>query len=229
MRFSHFGLSFVAAIALLSCNAPADRKADNAANTASAASAAPAAGLWKKMVTRDVDMNESEDTMAHHLKEQNGDTALYQMFVGAVRSGKITAYNNVGAFFSNKLSDAELKSITETKVDTVVITDPVTGASTTSAVPRDFKYNAIHRYRILEQWDFSPSTGKTDIQIVGIGPLMDLYTENISGLTRVIFWMRFDDAKTVLAAYEQLHPGNTLAAHIWTDYFKTDVKPTAQK
>jgi hypothetical protein len=222
MHVHHFVTSLLTIVLLYSCNAPVVQKSNNAP--------APAEhGTWKKLVTRDVDLNEREDTVTHHLKDQDGDTALFQMLVNAVKSGKITAYNNIGGFFANKLSAGELNSILEPKVDTVVITDPVTGSNTTSVVPRDFKYRDIHIYQILEEWVFDPASGKTGIQITGIAPMMDVYSENLRGVEHAIFWLRFEEARGILAAYEQLHPDNTLASHIWSDYFQSDIKPAVQK
>jgi hypothetical protein len=225
MRFQKIAGAFFALMILAASCTPIAKKDDGSVT----ATPGNASGIWKKQVTRDIDMTEREDTMTHRLKGQNGDTSLFEMLVSAIRSGKLTAYNNIGPFFTNKLSDAELKDMMATKTDTVVVSDPVTGNNTTSIVSKDFQYRDIHKYRVLELWEFDPATGKTEIQITGVAPLMDLYTQNISGLQHAIFWLRYEDAKSILAAYEQLHPDNTLSSHIWSDYFQSDERPVMQK
>ena len=211
---------FVFILLFCRCTA-AGQKADNAPQP-------QVAGTWKKQVTRDIDMKPEEDTVLHHLRDQNGDISLFEMLVNAVKSGKLTAYNNIGPFFTNTLSVAALNDAMSPKTDTEVITDPVTGNSMTTVVTRDFQYSNIHKYRILEEWGYDPVAGKTEIQVTGIAPLMDVYTGSYSG-TKSVFWLHYADARGILATYEERHPDNTLASHIWKDYFRSDIKPVVQQ
>ena len=152
------------------------------------------------------------------------------MMIIAIKAGKLTAYATYDNDFTTKLTAEGLKEITKTKTDTVIITDPVAGKEEMKIVHMDFNYNAIHKYRVLEEWTFNPNTGKTDIQITGIAPVRDIYgTDGTFRGVQAMFWVHFNDIHSILARYEQYHPDNTIAMHVWDDYFLSEVKPEGVK
>jgi len=180
----------------------------------------PGNTVWKKQVARVIDMSVQEDTVVHHLRDMSPDTTLTEILVNAIRAGKITAYANTGNFFSEKLTKDMLEALLSSKPDTVSITDPVTSQEMIKIVSHDFNYEAINKYRIIEDWTFDPNTGKTQIQITGIAPIRDVYGSagEFRGVM-AMFYLRFNDVKNIISRYELYHPNNTIASHVWNDYF----------
>jgi hypothetical protein len=185
---------------------------------------------WRKQVARLIDMREKEDTASHHLRDMSSDTSLFEMIINAIDDGRLIAYSPMDTRFSVKLSKEVVNEMVSSRVDTIMLQDPLTAEWSKKLVNNDFNYNAIHKYRILEDWTFNVASGKTKIQVVGIAPTQDVYGEdgNFRG-TSNMFWLQYADARPILDIYEQYHPGNTVAGHIWDDYFKNDGKLGVQR
>ena len=130
----------------------------------------------------------------------------------------------------SKISFDSLKSLIGVEVDTIIVTDPNTNSELRKIISRDLIYSRIGAYTLIEEWAFDPHTGKTDIQIRAIGPSKverDNRGTIAAGLP--LFWVRYADTHGMISHYDQYHPDNTLASHIWADYFLSDVKPEVQK
>ena len=185
---------------------------------------------WKKQVARLIDMGEKEDTASHHLRDMSSDTSLFEMIINAIDDGRLTAFSPVDNRFSMKLSKDVINEMVSSRVDTVMIQDPLTAEWTRKIVAKDFNYDAIHKFRIMEEWTFNVTTGRTKIQILGVAPTRDLFGEdgNFRGVQNM-FWLQYNDLRPILDVYEQYHPDNTIASRIWNDYFKNDVKLGMQR
>ena len=185
---------------------------------------------WKKTVYRTIDLAQKEDTAKHHLTDVTNDTTLFEIMANAIKAGKLVAYSNFDHNFTTRFTAVQLKEIMGNKTDTTLIVDPVTNKEKQIIVHHEFNYDAVHKYRLLEEWTFDPITGKTDIMIEGIAPLREIYGDdgNFRGV-QAMFWLRYTDAHQVLARYDKIHPTKCFATYIWDDYFLSDVKPAVAK
>jgi gliding motility-associated GldN-like protein len=186
--------------------------------------------VWRKDVARMIDMAEQEDTVVHHLKDANSDSSFIVLVINAIKAGQLTAYSNVDHSFSTKFTIADLNQIIAPKRDTVVVTDPVNGDEIIKIVVRDFDFDMIHKYRVLENWAFDPASGKTEIQIAGIAPIREVIGDDgaFRGI-QALFWLKYDDVKGILARCGKYHPTRNLNTLTWDDYFLSDTKPAAVK
>ncbi len=184
----------------------------------------PSPMVWKKQVTRMIDMREKDDTIEHHLRDVSRYTTLLEYMIKEINAGKLTAYSNCdGGLFTQKLTAKELEQQMSSKPDTVTITDPVTGKEVVKVITRDFNFDIVHKYRLKEEWTLDPNTGKTQIQIVGIAPIKEIFGENGSFRGyQAMFWLHFNEARAAITQYELYHPNNTIGSHIWDDYFTSD-------
>jgi len=180
---------------------------------------------WKKEVTREVEISNKEAPTARRNAKKPADATLVELLISAVRAGRLVAYSNTDINFSTRLSMEELDGMTASKRDTFMITDPVSGEEHRKVVARDFKPDAIHKYRVLEQWTFAPYTGRTEIQIVGIAPIREVFSSDGSFRgVQAMFWLQYKDAAPFLDKYEQSHTDSNIRTGIWTDYFSADNK-----
>lgn len=194
------------------------------------AQTAPPPPSWKKRVARTIDLAEKEDTARHKLRNMSSDSLLIQMIVSNVQSGKLAAYNTWDPMFTTKMTQSELKERFASKIDTIIVVDPITGKEQTKTRKTDVNYDLLQKFRVLEDWTYYPSTGTTQVQAIGIGPVQDVYGDDGSYRgQQMIFWLKYNEAKQIIDRYEQYHPDNTLNKHIWSDYFLSDVKPKEQK
>ena len=181
--------------------------------------------VWKKQIARVIDMGAKNDIGSQRISDVSSENSLMDMFVNLIRGNKIIAYTNSDHNFTTKLTVAELNRILAGKKDTVLTVDPVTGKTTTKVTQKDVNLDAIHKFKILEEWSCFPATGKTEIQIIGLAPLKDVVADDgtVHGV-QPLFWLRFNDISAILVRYQQYHPNNTLAGHVWDDYFNSDGK-----
>ncbi len=188
-------------------------------------------GIRTISVIRTVDMRQTDDTIRHHLVDQNfGDSALGQIFVAAILEGKIAAWEVYSNLFSKKLTNPEILKMVTNKPDTMFENESNgNGTEIIKCFTRDFNYSAMSTYKILEEWSFDTRTGKTEIQIEAMAPVLNVYVDGIFRGFNTMFWLKMDEVKDIIARYEQYHPDNTFAMHIWNDYFLSDVKPEAAK
>jgi len=171
-------------------------------------------------VARIIDISEKEEPLDHHLRDVSPDTTILEMMVNAINAGKVTAYAGYDNNFTVKLTKETLNEMLVSKPDTITLTDPVSGKEITKVTRKDFDFNAIHKYRILEQWTFNQSSGKTEIEIIGIAPIQDIYGYDGSFRgVRGLFFLHFNDAWNIINRYELYHPNNTISSLIWNDYF----------
>jgi len=196
----------------------------------SSAAVAQSSGVWKKTVYRTLELGQKEDTVKRHLTDVTNDTTLFEIIANAIKAGKLPAYANYDHNFTTRFTSAQLKEMMGNKSDTTLIVDPVTNTEKQIIVHHEFNYDAVHKYRLLEEWSFDPATGKTDIRIEGIAPLREIYGDdgNLRG-EQAMFWLRYSDARQVLNRYDKLHPAKPFASLIWEDYFYSDVKPKQAK
>ena len=88
----------------------------------------------------------------------------------------------------------------------------------------------LHNYKIMEEWNFNPLAGKTEIQITGIAPCYSIFDDKwVNRTYHPVFWTRYRDVREIITRYEQYHHTNIIAAHIWNNYFFSDVKPQIVK
>jgi hypothetical protein len=217
MKISHRKLLTLVAL-LLTCNILFAQKASD--NTT----------VWKKQVAREIIVKDTEDTKKHHLRDLGTDTTLLEMIVNAVKAGKLTAYSNFDYRFTTKLTMGQFNDMINPKPDTVTVTDPASGKERTVMVNHDFDYDAVTKFRILEDWTFNTTTGNTDIHIEGIAPIKEIYGQNgdFRG-TQAMFWLKYNEVAPILDRYAKIHPDKSLGFRIWNDYFYSDVKPGEKK
>jgi hypothetical protein len=187
--------------------------------------------VWKKQVAREIIVKDTEDTKKHHLRDLGIDTTLLEMIVNAVKAGKLTAYSNFDYRFTTKLTMQQFNEMVTVKPDTVIVYDPIPEKGRALIVNHDdIDYDAIKKFRILEDWTFNITTGNTDIHIEGIAPIKEIYGENgdFRG-TQAMFWLKYNEVVPILDRYAKTHPDKSLGFRIWNDYFYSDVKPGEKK
>jgi len=190
----------------------------------------PSGNVLRNQVTRQVAINSKEDTATPHLRPTGADSSLTQLLVSAVYSGRLAAYPIADLSLATRLTTQEINDKVGERIDTQIITDPVTGDETTKVVKTEFNSDAVQKYRFLENWVLDPATGKTEIQITAIAPVRDIYGMDGSLLGfQGLFWLKYDDVKDVLMKHEHSDRKHGLMNLLWDDYFLSDGKPAAAK
>lgn len=178
--------------------------------------------VFRKEVVRIVVDSFPNDQAEHHLRDVSSDSSLYEVIAAAVRSEKIKAYADG---LKKIRTVAEIDAMLEQHRVMEEVEDPVTGE--TKRVTRHMGEPTwgFHTFKVMEEWAFYPSTGKTEIKIEGIGPVYEEFNLGSGKIEyRTLFWVKFNDVKDVLARYAAYRPQSSFQNLIWDDYFPGDVK-----
>ncbi len=185
--------------------------------------------VWKKTVSRVIDLKRPADTLTHLLLDHSADTTLFEFLIHGIKNGSLLAYKIDNYTYNEKLTKDALSAILTPGPDTIVVVDPVTGAELMKTVANEFDVSTVHKYRIVEDWTFEPVYGATTINIIGIIPLQDIRINGNYLGVKGLFFVKYADALKTIEKYNQLNPTNTMAMKIWDDYFLNDTKPDTIK
>jgi hypothetical protein len=100
--------------------------------------------------------------------------------------------------------------------------EDVDGTMLKKAIKQEFNYRNVTDFRIMEEWRFNRKTGKTDIQIVGICPLRQVWNarHDIKIGKMPMFWLRYEDVRDEINQYELNHPHHNIGSSLWDSYFR---------
>ncbi len=174
--------------------------------------------IWSKTSLRTIEISGHLDFLDNQLTNyfEPGLCIIADLF-DSIHKKKITAFNDQGDRFQNKLSPEQINFWTE--VDTIEILDPISGENIMKIIHYDFDPDWFNKYTILESWSFNYLRGITRIKILGIEPRLDK-----TGLKFIkyenLFWVRYEDVLDILHRYDEYHPLNNLSTSLWQSYFK---------
>ncbi len=186
---------------------------------------------WKKTVYRTIEFREQENKKKLPLKDAATSSNLAEILYEAVMMGKLNAYWTYDNNLTHLLTSREVHALLGgDKPDTISVTDPVTKIETIKVITRDPNLESFQKFRVLEEWVFNAATGKTDIQILAIAPVKDIFgPDGMFRGVQPLFWIKYTEALPSIVKFDGFHPTGTIAMHIWDDYFMSEVKPEAAK
>ncbi|HVB03441.1 MAG TPA: gliding motility protein GldN [Chitinophagaceae bacterium] len=178
--------------------------------------------IWGKRIWREIDTREKMNLpFRYPANEDNGSQMFINILLNAIRKGEVTAFDPIDDRFTTPMSLDQLTMQLQGKVDTVLVTDPVTGKETQQVFRNDFDPNAVVRYRIKEDWVFDKQTSTMYVRIIGIAPEKAILNSDGSIRTYTpIFWLYYPDLRPVLARYEVYNPKNYAMRLSWEDLFE---------
>ena len=166
-----------------------------------------------KRAERILVINEYPDYTPHHLNDVSQDSTLLMMIENALKLGQITAWNDQN--LSKRLPANKIDSASEFFATEEDVEDPVTGE-----VVKVIRHRGLNTYnpgwKVLEEWKFTPSTGSTEVRIVAIGPIMNIWSEaDYKEKYIVAWWVKYADIQELLARHTALHFQNSFPMHVW--------------
>ena len=179
--------------------------------------------VWKKRVWRMVDLRQKINHPFYYPVEpkknwRNFITVLYD----GIKEGSITAYDpQADDQFLVPLTFAEIENKLNS-IDTVPIRDPnnpdrITGYK---EVINQFDPGEVQRFLIKEEWFFDKQRSIMDVRILGICPLINIYSEDDIYLGfEKMFWIYFPEARQILANAEIFNTHNAGEKRTFEDIF----------
>lgn len=170
--------------------------------------------LWQKRVWRVIDVREK---MNHHFT--NPQAPLISLLLDAAEDEQIQLYGTSDDRFSTPLTREEVLQF-RNGLDTVEVIDPITYNLSYESVIRDFNPATVTRYRLQEVWYIDKNSGRMQVRLLGIAPIVDSPDEMGSPrFERPLFWVYYPAAREVLAGERAYASGNEASARSWEDVF----------
>lgn len=181
---------------------------------------------WKKVVTRNIDWSEKEELVSGRVRDVSGTHVLTAMLTDALMQRKIKTFGATDYQFSNPLQHDDVTNMYGTSTDSVLVLDPITGEKLYESISTPFDHWNITRFKVLESWHCDPLTGKISIQLIGIIPMLKLYSDD----GKTVGWkpltlFRYNDIKPIFERHDQFHPSNSFMAQLWNTHFSEASNP----
>jgi gliding motility associated protien GldN len=179
--------------------------------------------LWKKRVWREIDTREKQNVGFRYAGDENtGGGMFIEILIDAIKRGKIKAYKAFDDRFTTYMTKDDIMESIAGKVDTQVITDPVTGTEVTKYINHDFSPETITKYRLKEDWIFDRNQGQMVVRIIGLAPVRDIIGDDgVYRGSQAMFWLYYPDIRGLLAQYEVFNPLNDIARYTWDEFFES--------
>ena len=159
--------------------------------------------FWWKNIWRVIDLREKINL---HFKWPKA--PFIQVLLDAVQSGKCQVYSGMDDDFATPIDPKEALSVAGGGVDSIYVTDPVSGIQTLQVVTKEVNWNNVNKLRVKEVWFFNKQTSTMEVRIMGICPLYDNYdptTGDFRGEVPV-FWVYFPSLRQTLVNAQAYNP-----------------------
>ena len=166
--------------------------------------------LWTKRVWRIIDLKQKINHPLYYPTNRMQDRiSLVQRLVDAIKYNEITAYDPVDDEFTTLLSYDQVVNNFGAVDKEVVQQSLTTGRDTTIVIPGEFRWQEVTQLLIKEEWFFDKQHSTMQSRIIGICPIRVYFDVLSTGdedtdiggkINRTqLFWVNFDEARTVLA------------------------------
>ncbi len=178
--------------------------------------------MWKKRVWREIGTRQRQNMAFRYPgDEHTGGGMFIEIILDALKKGKIKAYAVTDDRFTTALTKEQIIEMTQGRVDSTPVEDPITGEITMTVVRRDFNPDVFTKFRLKEDYIFDRNLGRMVVRIIGMAPIMDIYEDDGTYRTSAPkFWLYYPEIRELLAQYEVFNPENDIARMNWDEYFE---------
>lgn len=155
---------------------------------------------WNKTVLRTIYIYDTTDYFIQDIEQllKTNDTTLAGILTSMVLAGQLRAY---------KMNEGQL-------------TDTLSkGCPDQYMNLKFFSFYLVRRYRLIEEWAYDPVNLATKIKIRAIAPILTEYDEDgLYRADRAMYWLRYNDVKSIIAEYEVKHHNKQITNAILRNY-----------
>ena len=178
--------------------------------------------LWSEFIWREIDAREkANQSFMYPGKDDNGDQRFFSIILNAIKNDSVIAFSPDNDRFTIPLTNDKVFNQTAGAFDTVLVTDPVTGAEekTITKKPK-FSPDSVYTFRIKEQVIFDKEASRLFTRIIGIAPIAK---QVIGGKSTpiVLFWIYYPDLRKTLAKSDVYNPKNFSSRMTWEELFES--------
>ncbi len=177
--------------------------------------------VWSEFLWREIDAREKiNQAFMYPGKDDNGDQRFFSIMLNAIRNDSVTAFSPENDRFTIPLTNDQVFNQTAGTLDTVDVTDPVTGTVEKVITKRPrFSPDSVYTFRIKEQLIFDKEASRLFTRIIGIAPIAKQVVGGKS-LPRMLFWIYYPDLRKTLAKADVYNPKNFASHMTWEELFE---------
>ncbi|MFK7807383.1 MAG: gliding motility protein GldN [Saprospiraceae bacterium] len=171
--------------------------------------------MWEKRIWRVIDTREKMNQPFRYPK-----APFLKILQRAAMNGDITLYSTENDQFSMALTEEDQEGIFFQQ-DTIEVFDPDTQESYLQVVTNELNWEDVNRFRVKEVWFFDTRTSTMRVRILGIAPLVDVFTETGEFRNeKPLYWAYYPELRELLAREEVYTVGNDAGLNSWEDLFE---------
>ncbi|MBK9490167.1 MAG: gliding motility protein GldN [Haliscomenobacter sp.] len=172
--------------------------------------------FWKKRIWRIIDVREKMNLPFAYPKRP-----FVSILLEAINNKEKPLRIFADEEFKTRLDTSAVNGLLY-KIDTVMVTDPVTYEQKQQIIKSDVDINAdVQRIRVKEIWFFDKESSTMQVRILGIAPVLPVKTSTGDKVgENVLFWIYYPDARELLAKERIFNDQNDGAPMTWEDVFE---------
>lgn len=172
--------------------------------------------FWKKRIWRIIDVREKMNLPFAYPKRP-----FVTILLEAINSKEKPLRIFQDEEFKTRLDTSAVNGLLY-KIDTVMITDPVTYEQKQQIIKSEVNITEdVQRIRVKEIWFFDKESSTMQVRILGIAPVLPVKTSTGDKVgENVLFWIYYPDARETLAREKIFNEANDGAPMTWEDVFE---------
>lgn len=175
----------------------------------------PVDGMLKVRVRNTIHLDHNTDYSNNATPTKGGLPALAFVLHQKAKTGTVPAYVITDNELNTKMNIEDVAQLVpQTLNDTITGIDPLTGKAYTATISYGEMPDELESdFFVLEEWRLDVKKRITEVQVIAVAPKLKDKTAR--------YWLKYEDVKATIAAYEQQYRNSSMKASLWHRYFNT--------
>jgi len=178
--------------------------------------------VWSEFIWREIDAREKiNQSFMYPGKDDNGDQRFFSIMLNAIKNDSVIAFSSENDRFTIPLTNDQVFNQAGTILDTVTVTDPVTGTEEKIVTKKSkFSADSVYTFRIKEQIIFDKEASRLFTRIIGIAPIVKQVVAGGKSQSRLLFWIYYPDLRKTMSKVDVYNPKNAASRMTWEELFE---------